>query len=106
MARAGMGGPTLDLDLEASDALARRDATPAVTRGLGHERDRGLPAMCLDEVAARRRADLLVGREQEDERTRRSPALRRSHEGPEGQIGAALHVVDAWAVELVAFAPE
>ena len=59
----------------------------------------------LDQPARRRRADLLVGREQEDERALRGTGQRDLIEGLQREISPALHVVDAGAVEPVALDP-
>ena len=86
----------LDLQGEVADALARR-LQPAARQGrLHHEHVGARPRLFLDQGARGRAADLLVGREQHDDRPRR-PRRERT-QGAEGvfhQHEAALHVIDA-----------
>ena len=65
---AGMGAFPDDLDDEAADAFTRGDADAAGSGGLGDEHVFGGPALLLDQGAAGRAADLLVGREQQGDR--------------------------------------
>jgi hypothetical protein len=70
------GRPSM-LDLEAADALARRDDLAALARRLRHQNGCRFAPDILDHAARRRRADLLVGGEQEDHRPLgRSPRSR------------------------------
>ncbi len=104
--RAGMRRHPGRPDLEAPDALARRDHLAALARRLGDQHIARTARFRLDHGAGGRAADLLVGREQMGHRQSRRAGARHLAEGRECQIGAALHVEEAGTVELVAFAPE
>ena len=100
-------GHALDEDLEARDALAPGDDLAAVAGGLGDQHVFGLAALGLDQRARGRAADLFIRDVKLRDPERR--ALGRGAKLPErmiGEIGAALHVVDARTERAVALDPE
>ena len=105
--RTGMGGHALDENLEPTDALASGDDLAAVAGGLGHQHIFGLLPFGFDQRARGRAADLLVGNVELGHAERRTGAHRsKLPEGVVGQIGTALHVVDAGAEGAVSLDPE
>src|SRR3546814_2870666 len=102
-----MRRPALGLDLEMQHALARGDDLAALARRLGDQHVFVLLRLALDQLPRGRAADLLLGDVKEGDRQWRLLTL--AHEvaiGVIGEIGAALHIVDAGAVDDVSFAPE
>ena len=102
-----MGRDALDEDIEARDALASGDDLSAVAGRLGHQHVFRLASLGLDQRARGRAADLLVGNIELGHAKRRTLAI--SAKLPErviGEVGAALHVVDAGTEGAVALDPE
>src|SRR6185437_7291549 len=97
----------LDEDFEPPDAFASGDDLAAVAGGFGHQHIFRLLSLRLDQRTRRRAADLLVGGKDMGDAKRRL-AVRRT-ELPEcvvGDIGAALHVIDAGTKGAIAVDPE
>ena len=93
--------------LETCDTLAAGDDLAAVACGLGHQYVFCLVPLRLDQRARGRAADLFVGNIELGHAERRSCVLRaKLAKGVIGEIGAALHVVDAGAERAVALDPE
>ncbi len=71
---------------------------------LGHQHIRGLPTLALDDLARGLAADLLVGIEKRNDWSRRHAILHDDAlQRVESEIRAGLHVIDAGAVNAVAF---
>src|SRR4029077_2503562 len=105
--RPGMGGRALDENLEPTDALAPGDDLATVAGRLGHQHVFGLLPFGFDQRARGRAADLLVGNIELGHAERRTGTHRAElSEGVVGQMGAALHVVDAGAEGAVPLDPE
>ena len=105
VAGAGVGGAPARHHLEVAGAFARGHHLAAVARGLGHEHVLVLAGEALDVLAGSVAPDFLLGHIEEGNRQRGGPA--RAHEVPqgmEGDVGTALHVVDAGSVDDVAVA--
>ena len=102
-----MRGHALDENLEAPDALAPGDDFAAVARRLGDQHIFRLASLGLDQRTRRRAADLLVGDIELGDAERRPRAIRADlPKRMIGEIGAALHVVDAGAEGAVALDAE
>ena len=100
------GTPLIE-DLEPSDALAPGDDLAAVAGRLGHQHIFGLASLGLDQRARGRAADLLIGDVELGDAERRTLAAGAElPEGVIGEVGAALHVVDAGTEGAVALDPE
>ena len=107
VARAGVRGDAEGFEIVAGDTLAGCHDLAALARRLGHQHDLALPGQALDQRPRGRAADLLVAEEQVRHwKRRRLAALEEAAHGLEGDIGAALHVVDAGPERLVAGHPE
>ena len=97
------GRHALDEDLEARDALAPGDDPAAVAGRLGHQHIFRFASLGLDQRPRGRAADLFVGDVELGHAKRRTRAI--GADLPEcvvGEIGAALHVVDAGPESAVA----
>src|SRR5947209_9328386 len=93
----------LDEDLEPRDPLASGDDLAAVAGGLRHQHISSPAPLGFDQRARGRAADLFVGDIKLRDAERRARAVRAQLvEGVIGEIGAALHVVDAGAERAVA----
>ena len=102
-----MGRDALDGDIEPRDALAPGDDLAAVAGRLGHQHIFGLAPLGFDQRARGRAADLFIGNIELGHAERRTLAA--GAELPErviGEVGAALHVVDAGTEGDVALDPE
>ena len=103
-----MGRDAFDEYVEARDALASGDDFSAVAGRLGDQHVFRLASLRLDQRARRRAADLFIG----DVKLGDVQAARARHSAAKllermvGEIGAALHVVDAGAEGAVALDPE
>ena len=96
-----------DENLKSGDALAPGDDLSAVAGGLGDQHVFGLSPLRLDQRARGRAADLLVGDVELGHAERRARSVRaKLPERMVGEIGAALHVIDARTEGTVAFYPE
>ena len=105
--RAGVRRHALDEDLETRDALAPGDDLAAVAGGLGHQHIFRLSSLLFDQRPRGRAADLFIGDVELGHAERGARAI--GAKLPEcmiGEIGAALHVVDAGPIGAVALDPE
>ena len=90
-----------------ADALAPGHDLAAVARRLGDQHIFRLPSLALNQRTRRRAADLLVGDIELGDAERRPGAVGANlPKRMIGEIGAALHVVDARAEGAVALDPE
>jgi hypothetical protein len=104
---AGMRGHALDEDLKAPDALAPRHDLAAVARRFGNQNVFRLFPLGLDQRPRGRAAYFFIGDIELGDAERRPRALGASlPKRMIGEIGAALHVVDARAESAVARNPE
>ena len=100
---AGMRRHALDENIEARDALAPGDDLSAIAGGLGDQHVFGLASLGLDQRARCRAADLFIRNVKLGDAERRTSG--RGAKLPErmiGEIGSALHVIDARAESAVA----
>lgn len=97
---------TRRFNFEAPGALACRHHLAAVARRLGHQYIARPPRFSFNEIARRRAANLLVGRENERNRQARAARACNLAEGLERKICAAFHVVEARPIEAIAITPE
>ena len=105
--RSGVGGHAFDENLETRDALAPGDDFPAVSGRLGDQHIFCLASLRLDQRARCRAADLLIRDVELGYAERRACRIGANlAERVIGEIGAALHVVDAGAEGAVALDPE
>src|SRR5919198_942049 len=97
----------LDLDREAGNTLAGGDNLSAVAGGFGDQYILGIRRLGLDQWPRARAADLLIGGVEESQRKGGPPAgLDERAIGSIGQIGAALHIVDARSVGAIPLNPK
>ena len=102
-----MGGHARHEDLEAADAFAPGDDLATITGRFGHQHIFRLAALGLDQRPRSRAADLFIGGEELGDAERRTLAAHADlAERMVGQIGAALHVVDAGSEGAVTLDPE
>src|SRR5712691_1166430 len=104
---AGMGRDAPDEYLDAPDTLSSGHDLAAVAGRLCHKDIFGLESFGLDQRARCRASDLFLGNVQLRDAERRAfGACAELPEGVVGEIGPALHVVDARAEGAVALDPE